>query len=164
MRGFPMRHNAAWYGGLGRFDWCFGYFLFAMAVIRRFFMGEEYDCLMNQYDVLKQEYNQYHYVFPYIDQECIRNFKDKVAVHYEIQEMKHTYRDVVVVIMVNAIADQVLTTGGFHFYRGMLNPIGSLAWQLFHKLVDELEKSGYYSKEKAKEDRIWIAKMVKEVG
>ena len=135
-----------------------------MGLLRKLLYGNDYDALMSQYEILKKDYERYQLVFPYIDEACKRNFRERDKTYYEFHELHHTYRDVVMVIMVNNLAEPIIITGQFHVWRGMLNPIGSDALQLFHLLVDALEKSGYYMKEKAKEDRDWIRKMIQEAG
>lgn len=130
--------------------------------------GKHYPYLRQQYYVLKAQYEEYKhensYVFPLIEECVFRDFRDKEAASTEIEKLHHTYYDVVSVIVLNNIAANILTTGRYHFHRGMLNPIGGDALSLFYELVNKLEKSGFYSKEKADEDRKWISDSIKEMG
>ena len=135
-----------------------------MGIINKLKYGKYYDLLIKEYEVLKEEFKEYEELFYIINNEVLTYFKDQEAAHYEFEVRHSKYRDVVSVVIVNSLADIILTTGKYHLYRGLLNPTGGHALSLFYKLVDNLEKSGYYTKEKADEDRKWIKKEIKEVG
>lgn len=64
-----------------------------------------------------------------------------------------TFEGFLYLLLAIITAEQVIITGEFHIWRGMLNPIGSEAYHLFHLLVDELEKSGYIHRSPAKPSR-----------
>ena len=135
-----------------------------MGIINILKYGKYYDLLIKEYEVFMAEFYEYKELFIIINNRVLAYFRDKDATYYELEVKHRKYREIVCVVVLNSLAEVILTTGHYHFYRGCLNHIGCNALTLFYKLIDDLEKSGYYSAEKANEDRNWIRKEIKEVG
>ncbi len=89
--------------------------------------------------------------------------KDTERVLYSLQEDKITPRNLILLLITNAIAE-VLPTGHYHIYRGVLGLEGQNMLKLYDYAVNELEKNGYHSPEAAKEDKDWIREQIKDVG
>lgn len=62
-----------------------------MGLLRKLLYGNDYDALMSQYEILKKDYERYQLVFPYIDEACKRNFRERDKTYYEFHELHHTY-------------------------------------------------------------------------
>jgi hypothetical protein len=96
---------------------------------------------------------------PYV----VRLIKDKEKTVCSIKEDKMTPHNLVLLLITN-VTGELLSSGRYHIYRGILNMTGTGLLAIWHYAISELEKSGYYSSEQAKEDNEWINKQIKEVG
>jgi|BioPla2DNA2_1021312.scaffolds.fasta_scaffold36180_2 hypothetical protein len=89
--------------------------------------------------------------------------KDTDKVVYSLQEDKVTPRNLVLLLVTNAIAEK-LPTGQYHIYRGVLGLEGQSLLNLYDYAIDELEKCGFLSVEEAKKDKDWIREQISVVG
>ena len=135
-----------------------------MGIINRLQYGRHFDLLVKEYEVFQDEFKKHKDLFCIINKRVINTFKDREAAEYEFDVLSRKYHDVVSAIVANALADIVITSGLYHLHRGLLTSIGSEALFFFYELLDNLEKSGYYSKDKVDEERKWVQKEVSEVG
>jgi hypothetical protein len=101
----------------------------------------------------------FNIIKPYV----VKQIKNKEKTIYSIRNDKISPQNLVLLIITNVIAE-LLPTGQYHIYRGILNMEGQGLLELWHYAVDELQKSGFYTAEEAKEDNVWIEKQIKEVG
>jgi hypothetical protein len=88
---------------------------------------------------------------------------DEDATAYEIRESKMAPKNLVYVIMTNAI-EAPLANGTYHTYRGTLGFQGTYLLSLWDYAIGQMENSGFYTPEKAKEEKQWIRSRIKEVG
>lgn len=134
-----------------------------MGIFTRFWYGKHYDLLCKEFEVVKEEYVRqftflnYKEIFNFIAPYCFKDFKDREASYNEFEINKSKYRDVVLVVILNNIVEYIIEGGRLN------NRQFSGAGSLFYEIVNLLEKSGYYSEEKAAEDRKWYNKVTTEM-
>lgn len=89
--------------------------------------------------------------------------KDTEKTLYSLQKDKISPRNLIFLLITNAIAE-ILPTGHYHIYRGVLSQVGHDLLKLFDYAVNELEEKGCFSHEEAKEDKAWIREQINGVG
>jgi hypothetical protein len=92
-----------------------------------------------------------------------RDLRDEARTKHSIEVEKLAPRDVVWIVITNAIAE-TLPLGNYHTYRGMLNFMGTQLYALWGEALSQLEKSGANTPEKTKEERSWMNEQIRNAG
>jgi len=69
-----------------------------------------------------------------------------------------------VYLVITNVLDRELSSGRYHYYRGLLNNTGQSLLALWDHAVDELQFAGFHSEDEAKKDKEWIRQQIRGVG
>ncbi len=67
-------------------------------------------------------------------------------------------------LLISNVVSEMLISGKFHTYRGVLNVEGDNLRSLWRKSVNELHSSGYYSDDEYQKDMDWMREELVKVG
>lgn len=95
--------------------------------------------------------------------QVINCLKDVDKTVYSIREDKMNPRTAIFLLISNITGD-MLSSGEYHVYRGVLNMTGNELLKVFYYAVKKLEESGFHSAEDAEKDREWVRNQIKTMG
>lgn len=67
-------------------------------------------------------------------------------------------------LLTSNVAGELVSSGWYHVYRGVLSMQGQELLNIFNIAVKELEKSGLHTKEESEKDFEWIKNEIKSMG
>lgn len=143
-------------------------FIMSILVIKKiiFYLNDsnEYrkQCL-KEYNYIKKYYIEYKYIFNLIDNNLKKELKDKDKLIYTIEKEKASYTDVIWILISNLTSD-LLLTGKYHLYRGLLTHTGNELLKLFLLSIEKLHESNFYNDDKVHSEKKWIFDNIKILG
>ena len=89
--------------------------------------------------------------------------RDKEKTIYSIKEEGVSPAILAHILITNSI-QELLLSGQYHVYRGILNAVGNAMVDCWDNSVDQLEILGRYSPQEAEDDKNWIRNEIKLIG
>lgn len=143
-------------------------FIMSILVIKKiiFYLNDsnEYkkQCL-KEYNYIKKYHTEYKYIFNLIENSLKKELKDKDKLIYTIEKEKASYTDVIWILISNLTSD-LLITGKYHLYRGLLTHTGNELLKLFLLSIEKLHESNFYNDDKVHSEKKWIFDNIKILG
>lgn len=100
---------------------------------------------------------------PELERLAIALAKDSERTVYSIRFDRKTPEHLALILISNVLS-QLLPSGRYHLYRGVLTGQGAALLQTWHEVIAELQESGYYTKEEADQDVIWMKRELLVAG
>ena len=92
-----------------------------------------------------------------------RLIKERKRTEYSIRVDKLIPSDLTLILISNMI-QQLLLSGQYHVYRGVLGMIGQDLLTLLCFVIERLQQSSFYTLEEATEEKNWIKGQLKDIG
>lgn len=98
-----------------------------------------------------------------IEPEVITLAKDaeKTVYSIRIDQMKP---DQLALLLITNVIGQLISSGSFHTYRGVLSLVGQDMLKVWHSAQKTMQERGYCSEEEVAEDNNWIKRQIAAAG